>query len=104
MDQQGQQQQAQEGAQANLAATLPDPPPFWHDFLPERLARFDGISKAHVAQTGGGVSGIATRIPDLPEDLINLQPPAEPADGVWRVFGDRYTVRDVIILSQVRKK
>lgn len=74
----------------SLSSTFPNPPPFWKDFTPERLSRIEALRTAHLNQHEG--EPLTARVPDVPEDLINLQPPAEPADGRWRVFGDQYMV------------
>lgn len=70
----------------SLASTFPNPPLFWKDFTPDKVARIEELRARH----GGDAQTV--RLPDVPEDLINLQPPAEPADGRWRVFGDQYMV------------
>ncbi|KAJ9144119.1 Mediator of RNA polymerase II transcription subunit 7 [Pleurostoma richardsiae] len=82
----------QQPTQSSLASTFPDPPPFWQDFTPEKISRIEELRKA----AGAGVDAGATvaRIPDVPGDLVNLQPPAEPQDGRWRCFGDLYTLKD----------
>lgn len=74
----------------SLASTYPNPPPFWKDFTSDRIDRIDELRAEHIEQNGG--NALTLRIPDVPEELINLQPPAEPADGRWRVFGDQYMV------------
>ncbi|QUC21044.1 uncharacterized protein UV8b_05285 [Ustilaginoidea virens] len=78
----------------SLASTFPNPPPFWKNFTPDRVARMDDLRSAFA---GGPVDAAATaivRVPGLPAELANLQPPPEPADGKWRVFGDQYTLDD----------
>ncbi|KAF7548277.1 hypothetical protein G7Z17_g7176 [Cylindrodendrum hubeiense] len=75
-----------------LSSTFPNPPPFWKDFTPDKLARIEELKAAHTQQHGSDQA--PTRIPDLPEELLNLQPPLEPADGRWRVFGDQYMLDD----------
>jgi mediator of RNA polymerase II transcription subunit 7 len=75
----------------SLASTFPNPPPFWKDFTPDKIARIEEIRKSHIEANGG--DELTVRVPGLPEELINLQPPAEPEDGRWRVFGDQYMVR-----------
>ncbi|TPX13658.1 uncharacterized protein E0L32_005861 [Thyridium curvatum] len=80
-------------AQGSLASTFPGPPVFWKDFTPENLERVEALRKAH-AEAEGDAVGPATRIPGVPEELVNLQPPAPPADGQWRVFGDLYKLED----------
>ncbi|KAJ4160300.1 Mediator of RNA polymerase II transcription subunit 7 [Fusarium falciforme] len=76
----------------SLSSTFPNPPPFWKDFTPENLSRIEALRTAHLGQHEG--EPLTVRVPDVPEDLINLQPPAEPADGRWRVFGDQYMLDD----------
>lgn len=75
-----------------LASTFPNPPTFWKDFTPDKIARVEELRAAHAQRNGG--DPLTTRIPDLPEELLNLQPPLEPADGRWRVFGDQYMLDD----------
>ncbi|KAH6880497.1 MED7 protein-domain-containing protein [Thelonectria olida] len=75
-----------------LSSTFPNPPPFWKDFTPDRITRIDELRTAHIQQHGG--DPLTTRIPGVPEELVNLQPPAEPVDGRWRVFGDQYMLDD----------
>lgn len=73
----------------SLASTFPNPPPFWRDFTPDKLARVDELRRA------AGVDADAPlRLPSVPDDLAVLQPPPEPADGCWRVFGDQYMLDD----------
>ncbi|KZZ97365.1 Mediator complex, subunit Med7 [Moelleriella libera RCEF 2490] len=71
----------------SLASTFPNPPPFWKDFTPDRVARIEELRSAFSD----------ARIPGLPDELTNLQPPCEPADGRWRVFGDQYMVRTFLL-------
>ncbi|KAM0454805.1 hypothetical protein ACHAPV_008178 [Trichoderma viride] len=80
----------------SLASTFPNPPDFWKAFTPDRIARIEELRRAHAADEGSDVEGADTdvRIANLPEDLIALQPPPEPADGRWRVFGDQYMLDD----------
>ena len=79
-----QQQEAQP-----LSSMFPNPPPFWQEFTPDRISRIEELKTPYIAQHGG--DPMTVRVPDVPEHL-NLQPPAEPADGRWRVFGDQYMV------------
>lgn len=83
----------------SLASTFPNPPDFWKAFTPDRIARIEELRRAHAADEGSDVVGAdadaeVVRIANLPEDLIALQPPPEPADGRWRVFGDQYMLDD----------
>ncbi|RDA90842.1 hypothetical protein CP533_1533 [Ophiocordyceps camponoti-saundersi (nom. inval.)] len=66
----------------SLSSTFPNPPPFWQDFTPEKVSRAEALRKTSTATA------------DLPPDLIHLQPPREPKDGRWRVFGDQYMLDD----------
>ncbi|KAK5996487.1 Mediator of RNA polymerase II transcription subunit 7 [Cladobotryum mycophilum] len=80
----------------SLASTFPNPPPFWQEFTPGNVARIEELRRAHSGSKAGAneANGASVRIPDVPEDLICLQPPPEPADGKWRVFGDQYMLDD----------
>ncbi|KAI9899888.1 hypothetical protein N3K66_004150 [Trichothecium roseum] len=90
----------QEQQPHSLASTFPSPPPFWRDFTPENVRRIDDLlllAAAGAAAAGqGDGSGGDDRLAraELPEELVNLQPPPEPADGRWRVFGDHYSLND----------
>jgi mediator of RNA polymerase II transcription subunit 7 len=96
----------------SLASTFPNPPSFWRDFTAEKIARIETLRQAYATEkqldkanavgattTEGDGAAAATpalllpaRIPGVPDDLALLQPPPEPADGRWRVFGDQYMV------------
>ncbi|KAM7208322.1 MED7 domain containing protein [Naviculisporaceae sp. PSN 640] len=76
---------------SKVTALYPDPPPFWKDFTDENLARFHTLKQQYAAQHGWDVDTI-TRIPDIPDDLTYLQPPAEPADLRWKVFDEPQTL------------
>ncbi|KHN95887.1 Mediator complex, subunit Med7 [Metarhizium album ARSEF 1941] len=78
----------------SLASTFPNPPPFWKDFTPDRVARIDELRSAFAGGASEQASSPAVRIPGLPGELANLQPPPEPSDGRWRVFGAQYTLND----------
>jgi mediator of RNA polymerase II transcription subunit 7 len=84
----------QQYLRSQLASTWPDPPPFWKDFTTENIEAFQKLKTAagEGGEQGKTEDGTVRRIPNVPEQLINLQPPAEPADGKWRVFGDLYSV------------
>lgn len=70
------------------ASTWPNPPPFWRDFTPSNIARIDELRSAHNDTFGE----LPPRIPGVPAELCNLQPPAEPEDGNWRLFGEQRSV------------
>lgn len=76
----------------SLASTFPNPPPFWKDFTPDRVARIEELRSAFAGGASEQASSPVVRIPGLPEELANLQAPPEPPDGRWRVFGDQYMV------------
>lgn len=78
----------------SLSSTFPNPPPFWKDFTAERVARLDELRKQHALISGVGEEANLKlmRVPDLSDELATLQPPPEPVDGRWRVFGDQYMV------------
>ncbi|KAM0478929.1 hypothetical protein ACHAPX_004907 [Trichoderma viride] len=80
----------------SLASTFPNPPDFWKAFTPDKIARIEELRRARAADEDTDTEGADTdvRIANLPEDLIALQPPPEPADGRWRVFGDQYMLDD----------
>ncbi|KAL7931514.1 MED7 domain-containing protein [Trichoderma chlorosporum] len=75
----------------SLASTFPNPPDFWKEFTPDRIAEIAELRRGQAAD-GEDVDNV--RIPNLPEHLTALQPPPEPVDGRWRVFGDQYMLDD----------
>jgi mediator of RNA polymerase II transcription subunit 7 len=81
----------QQLSQSTLAQTFPNPPTFWRDFTPENISRIEELWKQRLAGNDAGDTS-NVRLDDLPSGLTNLQPPPEPEDGRWRVFGDQYTV------------
>lgn len=76
---------------SKVTALYPDPPPFWKAFTDENIARLDALKQQYAVQHGLDVDTII-RIPDVPDDLTYLQPPAEPADLKWKVFDELQTV------------
>ncbi|KAM3443809.1 hypothetical protein MY4824_000257 [Beauveria thailandica] len=84
---------------ASLSSTFPNPPPFWRDFTADKVARYEQLrneydeDEAEKTATDENYKP-QSRIPNLPEELMHLQPPDEPADGRWRVFGDQYMLDD----------
>ncbi|KAK6216947.1 hypothetical protein QIS74_07061 [Colletotrichum tabaci] len=85
---------AEEPTQNALASTFPNPPPFWRQFTPENISRIDEFRKAEAEKNGVAVKDLPVRLLDIPEDLMNLQPPAEPSTGTWKVLGGNYTLDD----------
>ncbi|KAI1374426.1 MED7-domain-containing protein [Hypoxylon crocopeplum] len=82
-----------EEEQPGVSSTWPPPPPFWRDFTPENVARINELRKEE-AEREEIKDPSTIRLEGLPREQRNLQPPAEPADGVWRVFGDTYRLKD----------
>ncbi|KAJ6786400.1 hypothetical protein PWT90_03370 [Aphanocladium album] len=83
----------------SLSSTFPNPPPFWKDFTADKVARYEQLRREHDGKEGEKPTDSdgfkpQIRINDLPEELIHLQPPAEPSNGRWRVFGDQYMLDD----------
>ncbi|KAI1356018.1 mediator complex, subunit Med7 [Xylaria sp. FL0043] len=76
-----------------IASTWPPPPPFWKDFTPDNVQRIEALRK-EAAERSGLRDASDVRLAGLPRELRNLQPPPEPEDGEWRVFGDRYKLKD----------
>jgi len=78
---------------SKVTALYPDPPPFWKDFTPANLARIESLKQDYAEQQGIDVDTVV-RIPDIPEDLTYLQPPAEPTDAKWRLFSEPQSIDD----------
>lgn len=106
---------AEQEPQALSSTFLPNPPPFWKEFTTDNVARYEQLrSELETKQEADDrdadeLSKSQRRIPieELPEDLIHLQPPPEPSDGRWRVFGDHYMVcapTALLCLTPARKK
>lgn len=77
----------------NISSTYPNPPDFlWRDFTPENISRYDELSKKWREDHPEADSQAPILMPDLPKDLRHLQPPPEPTEGEWKLYGDRFTV------------
>lgn len=80
-----------------LATAFPAPPPFWQSFT---KANRDRVKELRGVTPGSKDFDPATELPrrilDLPPELRFLQPPAEPADGRYRLFGDIFDVWDLL--------
>ncbi|CAJ2504910.1 Uu.00g123040.m01.CDS01 [Anthostomella pinea] len=76
-----------------VSSTWPLLPLFWQNFTPENTARIADLRKEKADQEGHSDPS-KVRIENLPRELRCLQPPQEPEDGEWRVFGNKYTLVD----------
>lgn len=74
-----------------VTSLWPDPPRFWQAHTPDNKERWESLRNAYAEQNGLDPATVL-RIPDCPEDLVYLQPPAEPADGKWRLYGQNQSV------------
>ncbi|KAK7959875.1 uncharacterized protein PG986_004729 [Apiospora aurea] len=85
-----------------ITSTWPRPPPFYKDFTADNLARLADLKRER-AETSNPPSNpdadtnnsnrddvLSHRLTGLPANLRNLQPPAAPDEGAWRIFGDPY--------------
>lgn len=85
-----------------LAATFPSPPPFWKYFTPQNKAKVEELRAAQDTTSGSQSKStklsqrkppiLPTRILDLPSELLFLQRPLPPTSGIYRIFGEPYTV------------
>ncbi|KAI0405079.1 mediator complex, subunit Med7 [Xylaria palmicola] len=79
--------------QQQVASTWPPPPPFWKAFTPDNIAHIEELRR-EAAEHAGTQDASKVCLDDLPRALRPLQPPPEPEDGEWRVFGNRYKLED----------
>ncbi|KAK1759888.1 MED7 protein-domain-containing protein [Echria macrotheca] len=79
--------------EGKLTPLYPDPPYFWKAHTPENIERYNALKQAYADDKGLDVADVA-RVPEVPEDLCYLNPPAEPADGKWRLFGQQLSLED----------
>lgn len=82
----------QDDDSGRVTALFPDPPQFWKAFAPDNLSRFETL-KQEYADRHGVSPDTVIRVPDLPEDLLYLQPPPEPEGQKWRLFSEPLSVR-----------
>ncbi|KAK9416988.1 putative Mediator of RNA polymerase II transcription subunit 7 [Seiridium unicorne] len=80
-------------SQNAISSTFPAPPPFWKDFTIDNVARIADLRQEQ-AEREGESDPLLVRIPGLPENLRHLQPPPEPEDAAWRVFGQNYALKE----------
>lgn len=72
---------------------FPNPPAYlWQDFTSDNVRRIDEIRASQ--QSNAGEQQPHARLPHIPADLVNLNPPPEPTDGKWRLYGGQYDLRD----------
>ncbi|KAK7534863.1 mediator of RNA polymerase II transcription subunit 7 [Phyllosticta citribraziliensis] len=89
---------ADEDAENVLSTQWPAPPPFWKHFTPENRARLKELQEASHGEdtlmTGSEDAHKTNDLKpsDLPPELRYLVPPAPPASGKYRSFGDQYDI------------
>ncbi|KAK4184653.1 putative mediator of RNA polymerase II [Podospora australis] len=86
---------AEDDDSLRATALWPDPPPFWKDFTPENIARYDIIKQTYARRRKRDPKTVL-RMPNLPESLINLQPPRRPKEGKWKQFSEQQALTDTL--------
>ncbi|CZR59919.1 related to MED7-member of RNA Polymerase II transcriptional regulation mediator complex [Phialocephala subalpina] len=78
-----------------LATAFPAPPPFWQSFTKENLERLKELRAVQTppSKDYDAAKELPLRILDLPPELRLLQPPDQPADGKYRLYGDIYDLK-----------
>jgi mediator of RNA polymerase II transcription subunit 7 len=71
---------------------FPDPPAMWKEFSTDKTKRFATMKRDWAKQNGVDVNSVA-RLPQVPTELENLNPPPEPASGKWKTFEQENEVR-----------
>ncbi|KAK4198724.1 putative mediator of RNA polymerase II [Triangularia verruculosa] len=79
-----------------VTSTWPDPPPFWQDFTPQNISRYDTLKSDYATAHSVPDPYTIVRLPNIPEDLINLQPPPEPTEGKWRLYSEAQALTDTL--------
>ncbi|VBB80390.1 Putative Mediator of RNA polymerase II [Podospora comata] len=87
---------AEEEDTNRVTSTWPDPPPFWKDFTPENISRYNTLKSDYATAHSTPDPDSITRLPSIPEDVINLQPPPEPTDGKWRLYSEAQALTDTL--------
>lgn len=89
----------EEQSQTNaIAASLPEPPPFYHYFTPPNIERINSLCTSQKEKKDAhACNNPPLRLPDLPPELRFLQPPEPPTElkGNFRCFGDVYYVCNI---------
>ena len=76
-----------------VASTWPPPPPFWKAFTPDNVSRIEAL-RTEAAESLDLQDSSNIHVNGLPRELRHLQPPLEPENGEWRVFGAKYSLKD----------
>lgn len=87
-------QKAENQRVANLF--FPPPPPFYKHFTAENIARVKDLRAEAAASTDSQENRnemLSARLLELPSELRYLIPPQQPADGIFRAFGEIHNVR-----------
>ncbi|POS82412.1 hypothetical protein EPUL_006262, partial [Erysiphe pulchra] len=80
-----------------IAASLPEPPPFYQHFTPPNIQRLNSLCTSQTEKKDTHeCSTPPSRLPDLPPELQFLKPPEPPTElrGKFRCFGDVYYIKE----------